>query len=86
MILKEKFREFMLLRSRNKDFRPHEYHGLEAVSSVAIAFESGPNDRLIHDFGQKLQALGKQVNYLGYVPKASQRIAKHSMVSSLYQK
>lgn len=66
---KNKFREYMLLRSRNSQFRPEEYPGFNAVEKIAIAFESGEANGQILKFAAQLRKMNKEVHLLGYVPK-----------------
>ena len=69
MNLRARIRKYQLTRYRNKQEHPNRYDGFERLSSIALIFESGSQDKLILEFARVLRNFGKQVMLMGYIPK-----------------
>ncbi len=70
----KKIRDYMLQKSRNIAYRPADYPGFEKLKTMAIVFESGKQDGAIQDFAKRMQAAGKEVKLLGYIPQKRKEI------------
>ena len=68
MNLRARIRNYQLTRFRKKQANPGNYEGFDQLSSIALVFESGPDDKLIMEFARTLRNYGKEVKLLGYIP------------------
>lgn len=70
----KKIRDYMLQKSRNIAYRPVDYPGFEKLKTIAIVFESGKQDDTVKQFARQMEAAGKEVKLLGYIPKKRKEI------------
>lgn len=69
MNLRARIRNYQLTRYRKKQEQPNRYDGFDRLNSIALVFESGPQDKLVLEFARSLRSFGKEVKLLGYIPK-----------------
>lgn len=69
MNLRARIRKYQLTRYRNKQENPSRYNGFDRLNSIALAFQSGPQDKLVLEFARGLRNFGKEVKLMGYIPK-----------------
>ncbi len=70
----KKIRDYALQKSRNISYRPADYPGFEKFKTMAIVFESGKQNSIIQDFARQMEAAGKEVQLLGYIPQKRKEI------------